>query len=473
MRPLTIKPLGLRSKLILTMMLLFIMSSFVLFLISQNAQKKLIKEFEDNIDDLTKAIQVSVQKLTSEESVDTKKMEELIKNLKRKGINEISILSGNKEIIASSNPKKIGMKITKSTKDTDFLIKAELGLKGENESLKEFNIPIIIGNENYGYINIVMHLDSLSKIQKRNFYMRLILTLLIFLSGTILIIFLANKYTDPIHEIVDATKKVANDQFVTLPFTKNTSPELKELIINFNDMVQKLSERKLMEQKIKEMENLFKVGQISSAIAHEIKNPLNFMSLAVAQILEEANKLENVDFVPLLNTLMEEIKKLNSLITNFLDYGRPLKLKMEHFNIVDIFKDLLLLMKHNLNEQNISVELNCGEDIEIIGDKEKLSCCFLNLFLNSLEAIKENGKITIKINKHNDKITIAFKDTGTGIPESIQSKIFEPYFTSKNTGMGLGLAFTRKIILEHGGNIWLNNTSDKGTEFLIELPLNI
>lgn len=468
-----IKPLGLRSKLILTMMMLFIMSSFVLFLISQNAQKKLIKEFEDNIDDLTKAIQVSVQKLTSEEAIDTQKMEELIKNLKRKGINEISILSENKEIIASSNPKKIGMKITKSTKDTDFLIKAELGSKGENESLKEFNIPIIIGNENYGYINIIMHLDSLSKIQKRNFYIRLTLTLIIFLTGTILIIFLANRYTSPIHEIVDATKKVANDQLVTLPIEKNTSPELKELIINFNDMVQKLSERKVMEQKIKEMENLFKVGQISSAIAHEIKNPLNFMSLAVAQIIEEANKLGNVDFIPLLNTLMEEIKKLNSLITNFLDYGRPLKLKMEHFNLIDIFKDLLLLMRHNLNEQNISVELICSEDIEIIADKEKLSGCFLNLFLNSIEAIKENGKITITINKTKNKITVSFKDTGAGIPQSIQDKIFEPYFTSKNTGMGLGLSFTKKILLEHGGNIWLNNTSDKGTEFLIELPQNI
>jgi len=468
-----LKPLGLKTKLILTMMLLFILSSFILFLISQNAQKKLIKEFEDNIDDLTKAIQVSVQKLTSEEQVDPKKMEDLIKNLKRKGINEISILSENKEIIASSNPKKIGMRISKPTKESDFLIKAELGQKGEVESIKEFNIPIVIGNENYGYINIVMHLDSLSKIQKRNFYIRLSSTLFIFLIGTAIIIFLANRYTNPIHEIVDATKKIANDQLVTLPATKNTSPELKELIENFNDMVHKLSERKMMERKIKEMEHLFQVGQVSSAIAHEIKNPLNFMSLAVGQIIEEAKKLNNADFLPLLIALEEEIKKLNSLITNFLDYGRPLKLKMEHFNLINIFNDLILLMQNNLKEQNISVELNSSDNIEIIADREKLSSCFLNLFLNSIEAIKENGKIIITIEQKNEKIFISFKDTGGGIPLSIQDKIFEPYFTSKNTGMGLGLPFTKKIILEHGGNIWLNNTSENGTEFLIELPVNL
>lgn len=187
------------------MMLLFIPSSLVLFIISQNAQKKL------NIDDLTKAIQVSVQKLTSENEIDVYKMKELIKNLKRKGINEISILSENKEIIASSNPKKIGLKATKNVKSSDFLIKAELGQKSDSESVKEFSIPIIISNENYGYINIVKHLDSLTKIQKKNFLISLSSTLIIFLIGTVIIILLANRYTSPIQEIVDATKKIAKD----------------------------------------------------------------------------------------------------------------------------------------------------------------------------------------------------------------------------------------------------------------------
>lgn len=469
-----IKPLGLKSKLIITMTLLFILSSVVLFIISQNAQKKLIKEFEDNIDDLTKAIQVSVQKLTSDENIDAKKMEDLIKNLKRKGINEISILSENKEIIASSNPKKVGLKITKSGKESDFLIKAELGQKSENESIKEFNIPIIIGNENYGYINIVMHLDNLSKIQRKNFIMRFTATLLIFVFGTMIIIFLANRYTNPIQEIVDATKKIAKDDLQMLHLNKYTSPELKELILNFNYMVSKLIEKKTMENKIKEMEHLFQVGQISSAIAHEIKNPLNFMSLAVGQLIDEASKkAETTEFVGILMALEDEIKKLNSLITNFLDYGRPLKLKMEHFNFINIFRDLLLLMENKLREQKIDVKIECDENIEILADKEKLSCCFLNLFLNSIEAIKENGTISINIKKRGDSVLISFKDTGHGIPAVIQDKIFDPYFTSKNTGMGLGLSITKKIIVEHGGNIWLNNSSEEGTEFLIELPTNI
>ncbi len=470
----SITPLGLKSKLILTMMLLFILSSLVLFIITQNAQKKLIKEYEENLDDLTKAIQVSVQKLTSDEQIDPGKMEELIKNLKRKGINEISILSENEEIIASSNPKKIGLKPKKGTREGDFLIKAELGQKGADESIKELNIPIIIGNENYGYINIIMHLDNLSKIQKKNFFLRLSGTILIFSIGTAIIIFLANRYTGPIQEIVDATKKVAKEEFIQLPVKENTSPELKELILNFNDMVKKLAERKSMEQKINEMEHMFQVGQVSSAIAHEIKNPLNFMSLAVGEIINEARKnKETTEFLPLLTALEEEIKKLNSLVTNFLDYGRPLKLKLEHFKLKNLLNDILLLIKSKLEEQKIEVKIECKEEIELIADREKLSACFFNLFLNSMDAIEEGGTIEIKIEKTEKNVRVYFKDSGHGIPVGIQDKIFNPYFTSKETGMGLGLPFAKKILLEHGGNIWPNSSSDHGTEFILELSANI
>lgn len=456
------------------MMLLFILSSFVLFVISQNAQKKLIREFEENIDDLTKAIQISVQKLTSENEIDAHKMKELIKNLKRKGINEISILSENKEIIASSNPKKIGLKATKNVKGSDFLIKAELGQKSESESVKEFSIPVIISDENYGYINIVMHLDSLTKIQKKNFLIRLSSTLIIFLIGTVIIILLANRYTSPIQEIVDATKKIAKDELVLLPMDTKTSPELKELIINFNDMVNKLSERKSLEKKIKEMEHLFQVGQISSAIAHEMKNPLNFMSLSVSQIIEETSRIEETKSIqPLLISLEEEIKRLNSLITNFLDYGKATKLTLEPINISSLFDELLILMKNKLVEQHIELEINCDRDIVLIGDREKLSGCFLNILLNSYEAIKEDGKITLNVIRSDNELLISIKDNGCGIPDGIKDKIFEPYFSSKTTGMGLGLSFTKKIILEHGGNIWLNSSSEKETEFCITLPTNL
>lgn len=174
-----------------------------------------------------------------------------------------------------------------------------------------------------------------------------------------------------------------------------------------------------------------------------------------------------------MTALEDEIKRLNSLITNFLDYGKATKLTLEPITLSNLLDDLLILMGNKLAEQHIKLEINCDRDIEFIGDREKLSGCFLNIFLNSIEAIKENGKITLNVVKSDNNLLISIKDSGFGIPDGIKDKIFEPYFSSKTTGIGLGLSFTKKIILEHGLNIWLNSSSEKETEFCITPPTNL
>lgn len=465
--------MGLKTKLILTMLSIFILFSLALFLINQNAQRRLIKEMEENIDELTKAIQVSVEKLTSSEEKSSEMLEELIKKFKKKGINEISILSESREILASTNPKKVGLNV-KSAKDSDFLIKAELGVKSKEEYLKTITVPIIIGDENYGYINIVMHLENLTDIQKRNFYLRLFTTLLIFIFGTVIIIYLADKYTKPIHMIVDATKRVSKGDLSPINIDLTLGPEIKELVVNFNEMIEKLKERQNLENKIKEMEHTYQIGQLSSAIAHEIKNPLNFITLAIDQIKDELKQtnLENKTF-ELLKSVGNEIDRINNMVHHFLEYGKPLKLNMEYINLLQLIEDIEKIIKTKTDDLNINIKLNVDRNINFLGDKEKLAGCFLNLFLNSIDSIKSDGFIIITGIKKNDKIIIKFRDTGHGIPEMIADKIFEPYFSSKDTGMGLGLAFTKKILNEHGGEIWLNKEYKNGAEFIISIPTNI
>lgn len=465
--------MGLKTKLILTMSSIFILFSLALFIISQNAQRRLIKEMEENIDDLTKAIQVSVEKLTSEEQKKPEILKDLIMRFKKKGINEISILSESREIIASTNPKKIGI-VAKSTKDSDFLIKAELGVKSKEEYIKTINVPIIIGDENYGYINIVMHLENLTDVQKRNFYLRLFTTLLIFIFGTIIIIYLADKYTKPVHMIVDATKRVSKGDLTPINIDLSLGPEIKELVVNFNEMIEKLKERQNLEKKIKEMEHIYQIGQLSSAIAHEIKNPLNFINLAIDQIKDELKQInvESKTF-ELLKSVGSEIDRINNMVQHFLEYGRPLKLNMEYINLFELFEDIEKIIKTKTDDLNIKIEINIDKGINFLGDKEKLAGCFLNLFLNAIDSIKSDGHIIVTGVKKNDRITINFKDTGQGIPEMIADKIFEPYFSSKDTGMGLGLAFTKKILVEHGGDIYLNKEYKNGAEFIISIPTNI
>jgi len=128
-------------------------------------------------------------------------------------------------------------------------------------------------------------MDTFTNLQQKHSYLRMVTTLIIFTIGTLLIILLASQYVRPINKIVEATVKVSSGQLVPIDKSKlSLSPEIEILVENFNDMVTKLKERIEIEKKLEEMEHMYKVGQLSSAIAHEIKNPLNFINLTVNQV---------------------------------------------------------------------------------------------------------------------------------------------------------------------------------------------
>ncbi|MCX8083809.1 MAG: ATP-binding protein [Calditerrivibrio sp.] len=461
----------LRSRLIFLMVFLYILVAIVLFIISQQSQKAIINEINDNIEDLTKAIQLSVQNLTSENLDTQNQVEELVKKFRKKGVSEVSILSDTKEIIASSNPTKIGKTVNKALQ-TDFLIKAELGSKSESDKIKEISLPIVIGDEKYGYVNVVLHLDTFTTIQQRHFYLRLITTMGIFIFGTVLIVFLTSQYLKPIDKLVEATARVSRGELVPIDDKKlSTIPEMRILIDNFNDMIIKLKERIELEKQLEEMSHMYKVGQLSSAIAHEVKNPLNFINLAVNQVKDELNeKKVDENLVKMLTMVEDEVKRISDLMVNFLEYGRPIVLNMQKNSIYEILKNLSKIVHLRLVDAHIDLEIKMSEDIQVICDKDKLLGCFINLVLNSIESIGKNGRIIFDIYKDDRNVIIAVMDNGKGVPENIKHRIFEPYISSKATGMGLGLAFTKRIIEEHGGRIYLDDSYETGAKFIIELP---
>ncbi|ADR18171.1 sensor histidine kinase [Calditerrivibrio nitroreducens] len=461
----------LRGRLIFLMLFLYVLIAISLFVISQQSQKALIDEINDNIEDLTKAIQISVQNLTSENLDSQNQVEELVKKFRKKGVTEVSILSDDREILASSNPKKVGKRIDKNI-NTDFLIKAELGSKSLNEKIKEINLPIIIGDEKYGYVNLVLHLDTYTEIQKKHFRMRLIITLGIFLIGTILIIILATQYVKPINKLVESTIKVSNGDLVPIQMSGlNATPEIRLLVNNFNDMIIKIKERFELEKQLEEMSHLYKVGQLSSAIAHEIKNPLNFINLAINQVKDEL-KEKNYDpnLINMLKMVEDEVKRISDLLVNFLEYGKPIKLEWQRCSIREIMDSLYKIVNLKMQDSDIKLLFDIPEEIIFNCDREKLMGSLLNLLINSVESIGKKGEIKVRAYREGNSVFIEVLDNGKGIPDSIKERIFEPYVSTKATGMGLGLAFTRRIIEEHGGKIYLDDKYKDGAKFVIELP---
>ena len=467
----------LNTKLTLIMVSLLVIAGCALFVLNQYSQNDLVSEIQESSTEVSKAIQISVEDLTSEDVVPSR-LKDYLKEAKKRGITEVNIINNEGEIINSSDPAKVGKK--------HVVGKSEKGLKESRSSRKKKDpdvsprqydllVPVIVGNEQLGYISIDLLLDNIQTIQRSDFMHRLAATFLVFMLGIILTIFLAKKYTSPIQKLAESVKKVSAGD-LSQTFQVRRSDEIGELAANFNEMVEKLKEREDLEKRLYEAEHLSKVGQLASGIAHEIRNPLNYISLAVDHLKSEilpccSDRRDELE--GLTDKIKEEIRRVNYMVLNFMNYGRPLKLRTTTVSYAEILSKVLPLLDEKLAEHHIDIETRMETDLpQMTVDQELLRNCLINLITNAAQAMPNGGKIILGARFDNDTraFVLTCADEGMGIkPEDI-SKITQPYFTTKEAGIGLGLAITERIIKEHGGAISVESVVGKGTTFTILLP---
>ncbi len=468
----------LNTKLVLIMVSLLVIAVCALFILNQYSQKDLVEEIQESSKEISKAIQISVEDLTSEDVVPTR-LKDYLKEAKKKGITEVTIINNEGEIINSSDPAKVGKK--RDVKKTGKGLKASRPARfrrGEiDPSMRPYDllVPVIVGDEQLGYVSVNVLLDNIQTIQHDNFMHRLTVTFFVFMLGIVLTIFLARKYTAPIHKLAESVKKVsAGDLSETFPVTRDD--EIGDLAANFNEMVKKLKEREDLEKRLYEAEHLSKVGQLASGIAHEIRNPLNYISLAIDHLKSELVPVSSdrkEELLALTDKIKEEIRRVNYMVLNFMNYGRPLKLRVSAFSYGELLSRVLPLLVEKLTEQRVEIVTDLEPELpEMKADQELLRNCIVNLITNAAQAMPNGGKITLgaRFDTDANAFLLTFADEGVGIkPEDIP-KISQPYFTTKEAGIGLGLAITERIIKEHGGEISVESSVGVGTTFTITLP---
>ncbi|MDD2336219.1 MAG: ATP-binding protein [Geobacteraceae bacterium] len=467
----------LNTKLIMIMVSMLVLAMFTLFVLNQYSQNDLVEEIQESSTEVSKAIQLSIADLTSGDEYSSR-LKEYLKGAKRKGIKEVSIISNEGEIIDSSDPEKVGKR--RDIKKLGKGLKASRALSGRKAATDSSHpydlvVPVIVGDEQLGYVHINLLLDNIRTIQHDNFVHRLAATFLVFMLGIGLTIFLARRYTKPIQRIVESVNKVAAGD-LTETLSVESKDEIGTLSANFNEMVQKLRERELLEKRLYEAEHLSKVGQLAAGIAHEIRNPLNYISLAVDHLKGDSNLAgpeARAEQNELLDKIKEEVRRANYMVLNFMSYGRPLKLRSTSVCYDELLERALSLLQARLNEQRIELVINIPPDLPAMeADSELLRTCLVNLITNASHAMPEGGKITLgaRYDAGDSAFHLSFADEGIGIrPEDIP-KITQPYFTTRETGIGLGLAITERIVKEHGGELSVESTLGKGSVFTISLP---
>ncbi|MEK6690584.1 MAG: ATP-binding protein [Nitrospirota bacterium] len=216
-------------------------------------------------------------------------------------------------------------------------------------------------------------------------------------------------------------------------------------------------------------EKLAFTGRIAASIAHEVRNPLANLSMAVQQ-LKKGNKIKQEGFKHV-EIVERNIERINNLITELLNCARPAKLNLQPYDIHKVLEDLLESDKTKIDLQKIKVTKNFSSESPVLKiDKEQIERAFLNLITNAIEAMPRGGNLTIITELKGSFFLLKVYDTGKGIPEEDIIKIFDPFFSTKPQGVGLGLSICYGIIVSHGGTIEVESELKKGSIFTISLP---
>jgi len=267
----------------------------------------------------------------------------------------------------------------------------------------------------------------------------------------------------------DTTESVYLD--ITTSLMKNSLGECIGVICNFND----ITNRKKIEESVERINRLTSLGELTAALAHEIRNPLSGIKMS-AQILNKrlVSQLKVSD-QNLFEAIITETERLDLLITDLLNFSKPRIPKFQIIDVSEILDRALIFSKEKIREKQalVNVKYNINEK-KVYFDKGQLSQIFLNIIANALDAIDIKGNLIITVKNPTESaekyISVTFEDNGCGIKEENINKIFDPFFTTRESGTGLGLSVVHKLVLSNNGNIEIESIKSVGTIVKIYLP---
>ncbi len=271
-----------------------------------------------------------------------------------------------------------------------------------------------------------------------------------------------NMITKPLTRLQAMTEKVAKGDLSARAKESKYSP-INKLIITFN---RRISELEASRDKLIQAEKDMMWREMAQVMAHEIKNPLTPLRLSAERLeYKYSSKSKDFDkvFSDSLEIINEEIDNLQTLVKEFLKFARMPSANFTKYSLNDQINEII-----KPYENQADIQINLQENMPIFyGDKIQMKQVFVNLIQNSIQAIDENGRISISTRYEDSKFMIIFEDNGEGIKDEDINKVFRPYFTTREKGTGLGLAIVKRIITQHNGTIDVESEKGKGTKFTI------
>lgn len=347
--------------------------------------------------------------------------------------------------------------------------------------LLDVSKPVFLGHEKLGGIRLGFNLKPIIE-QIREVTFKVVgIASAIFLIGLAIIFIITVRMVRPIEQLTIAAKRIEEGDLQHRVKIKRDD-EIGTLASAFDQMAERLAkrEKELRESQavLRRADRLSSLGLLTAGLAHEIRNPLVAIR-TFTQLLPE--RYQDAEFREGFQGLaLKEVDRICGLINDLLSFARPSKPNVRPENVNEVVENIARILETQAKEKNVAITREFAANLPTVWiDREQMKQVFMNVILNAIQAIKNGGSITIatSLSARNDGelireyVQIEIRDTGVGIPEENLERIFDPFFTSKDEGSGLGLAVSHQIVQEHGGFMTVESQLGKGTAFFVHLPI--
>lgn len=238
--------------------------------------------------------------------------------------------------------------------------------------------------------------------------------------------------------------------------------------------VQDVTEKRSREARLRRAESLASLTTLAAGVAHEIKNPLGSIGIHM-QLIERSLRSSPEAHAKLhgfVEVVNEEVERLNKIVVDFLFAVRPMDLELQMGDVNQVVQDLLNFVRYELQYSDIELVEELESELpQVEIDEKYLKQALMNVIKNAMNAMPEGGILKVTTRHREDRVLLTVEDTGVGMSEEVRQKIFEPYFTTKDFGSGIGLTLVYKVVKEHKGDITVNSQEGKGSTFTITLPV--
>lgn len=362
---------------------------------------------------------------------------------------------------------------------------AEFVRRTEEQKFASVILPLRLEGEKRGAIELV---KPLSLVEDDIFRARLnwLSTTLLLLAVIFLVVYIVARrnISRPIGELLDGAEALGTGDFEYRVRVPKSKDELASLAAEFNRMAERLAEQKRqteretenrlkLEKELRHSERLASVGRLAAGIAHELGAPLNVIDARADQLLAKPDAAPEKHSRNL-TIIREQTERISKIIRQLLNLARPFDFRPTLIDLNELVGTSLEQYEENAANANVEIEFIPTPNLMISADRDYLAQVFVNIAQNAVQAMPAGGKLTVQTLRIENRAVVRFTDTGAGIAAENLENIFDPFFTTKDIGegTGLGLAVSRRIIEEHGGNLVAANDPNGGANFTVLLPVN-